>query len=98
MEKLVRDKIPEIISLGRKEKVHYRIASSHEYGDLLIKKLKEEVSEYLQSRDRLELADILEVINYLAELDGLSPAELEELREEKSIRKGGFKKRIVMDF
>ena len=43
MEKLVRDKIPEIVSASRGERAPFRIASRTEYLRLLADKLKEEV-------------------------------------------------------
>lgn len=98
MEKLVRNRMPEIISVGRGEEAHYRTASRHEYLELLINKLKEEVAEYLESREPAELADILEVVNQLGRVAGLTPADLENIRREKASQRGGFDKRIVMNF
>lgn len=98
MEKLVRNRIPEIISVDRGEEAHYRTASRDEYLELLINKLKEEVAEYLESREPAELADILEVVNQLGRVAGLTPADLENIRREKASQRGGFDKRIVMNF
>lgn len=98
MEKLVRDRIPDIIAEENGGEVTYRIADRAEYSDFLLKKLTEEVNEFLESRDPIELADILEVIHHLGKEAGRSPEDLEELRREKEIQRGAFRKRIIMDF
>lgn len=98
MEKLVRDRIPEIIAGERGEIPPFRIASPGEYPEFLIRKLREEVAEYLESRRPEELADILEVIRALARSAGLQPREIERLREKKALERGGFAARKIMDF
>ena len=98
MEKLVRDRIPEIIAADRGREASFRIASPGEYHRLLALKLQEEVGEYLSGREPVELADILEVVYALAEDTGLTPAELEEMRRQKAESRGKFLRRIVMDF
>ena len=98
MEKLVRDRIPEIIEREKGGEVAYRIADRTEYSDFLLKKLTEEVDEFLESREPIELADILEVIHHLAKEVGLSPEGIEELRRKKEIQRGAFRKQIIMDF
>ncbi|MDV6374935.1 nucleoside triphosphate pyrophosphohydrolase [Deinococcus arenicola] len=55
-------------------------------------KLGEEVAESLDSGEVLELADVLEVVYALAELDGVG--ELEELRAQKAEERGGFGARL----
>jgi predicted house-cleaning noncanonical NTP pyrophosphatase (MazG superfamily) len=91
--KLVRDKIPEFLdSIG----VFYekRIATSEEYKIELIKKLKEEMSEFLKAQNNEELADIIEVIKALKKLPEFS--KVEKVRKKKLTEKGGFKKRIIL--
>jgi predicted house-cleaning noncanonical NTP pyrophosphatase (MazG superfamily) len=94
-EKLVRDRIPDIIrASGRTPRT--RVADPAEYTGLLRAKLSEEVAEYMASGDPSELADILEVVHALAALDGLTPADLERLRAEKATERGGFAGRHVL--
>lgn len=81
-EKLVRDKMPEIIeSSGRV--CHYRIASDNEYKHLLIEKLDEEIAEYGESGSLEELADVMEVLIALAASDGYSENDLPSTNHEK---------------
>lgn len=89
-EKLVRDKIPEIIeSSGRA--CHYRIASDDEHKHLLIEKLDEEVAEYGESGSLEELADVMEVLIALAASDGYSENDLPSTNHEKRKNAEGSK-------
>lgn len=66
-DKLVRDKIPEIIkSSGATSITH--IASDEEYQQKLKAKLQEEMNEFLEDSNKEELADILEVIYAFCDL------------------------------
>lgn len=97
--KLVRDRIPEIITKqGLSMKT--RILDSNEYLTELRTKLQEETSEFLAAESSSEaieeLADMLEVIHALAEVHGVSVQELERIRAEKADKRGGFKDRICL--
>ena len=94
-DKLVRDKIPEIIKAAGKIAV-IRKASETEYQDYLKKKLQEEVEEFLESGEVGELADILEVLLALSEAKGIGFDELVELTAAKRKKRGGFQERIIL--
>ncbi|MEK5414092.1 phosphoribosyl-ATP pyrophosphohydrolase [Paenibacillus odorifer] len=98
-EKLVRDGIPDLIASQGKD-FNTRILESKEYITELRKKLQEESKEYFQAasdEEALEeLADMLEVIQALAETHGSNSVELEKQRAEKAKRRGGFKKGIYL--
>ena len=91
--KLVRDKIPEILD---KKGISYerRTASPEEYKAELIKKLGEEAKEFSEAGDPEELADILEVLEALKKLPEY--AEIEELRLKKQKERGSFNNRIIL--
>lgn len=94
--KLVRDKIPEIIeSTGKK--AYCRILTEEEYLSELDKKLNEECAEYQADKSLEELADMLEVMYAIAEARGYSIGELERVRVEKAYKRGGFKDRIFLE-
>ena len=96
-DKLVRDRIPTIIEGNGETPVVRTASDDDEYEDYLLEKLREEVAEYAESRDPEELADVLEVVRAIREFEGLSAAELEELRAEKADERGGFTDRIVLE-
>lgn len=93
--KLVRDKIPEIIKKSGKSCI-FDILEDENFAVALERKLDEEVKEYHESKDAEELADILEVIITLAKLQGLSFADLMDLQTKKTVKKGGFSKKIML--
>ena len=93
--KLVRDRIPEIIS-ARGAVCETEILSEADYLTHLEIKLGEELAEYKQDQNLEELADLLEVIYACAAARGYSTAELEALRKDKADKRGGFEKRILL--
>ncbi len=97
--KLVRDKIPEIIE-GKNETPVTRILNDDEYKLELEKKLYEEYKEVIESsgEDRLfELADMIEVIKSLALLSGKTLEDIIELANGKRNKRGGFEKKIFLE-
>lgn len=94
--KLVRDKIPQIIRETGAEPLT-RVADAGEYRSLLRAKLVEEVGEFLDSDDVGELADVLEVLLALAGDLGVDRDQLERLRRDKEIERGGFAGRVVLE-
>lgn len=93
--KLVRDRIPEIIAAeGRQADV--RVLDPDDYLAALQVKLAEEVDEYRRASDPAELADVLEVAYALATAHGLTPAELDAQRADKRRARGAFDRRLVL--
>ena len=94
--KLVRDKIPQIIE--RQGKVPMiRILDDDEYVRLLEAKLDEEVGEYHRDKNAEELADILEVVYALAETIGCTRDELLACYEKKHAQRGCFRDRVFLE-
>lgn len=93
--KLVRDKIPEIIKEnGGACKI--RILDDDEYLEMIDKKLDEELCEYHKDQNIEELADLLEVIYAAAQARGYTVDELHKVREKKADKRGGFKDKILL--
>ncbi len=93
--KLVRDRIPEIIEAGGSS-CTTQILADAEYLQMLHRKLQEELDEYLESGDAEELADLLEVMQATAKAKGFSWEDVEAVREKKKAARGGFEKRILL--
>ncbi|WP_374720358.1 phosphoribosyl-ATP pyrophosphohydrolase [Parageobacillus toebii] len=97
--KLVRDKIPQIIEQAGKT-FTTRILEDDEYRKELRKKAFEELEEYMNASDDEtaleELADVLEIIHALAECHGSSIERVEQIRAEKAEKRGGFKEKIFL--
>lgn len=94
--KLIRDRIPEIIAANG-QTAEIRVLSDKEYATALERKLTEEVAEFLESKEPLELADVLEVAQALAERQGVSFDELLKLKAEKRRRNGAFQKKLFLE-
>lgn len=94
--KLVRDKIPEIIKSNGETPITH-IASDKEYFQKLKEKLQEEINEFIQSNEKEELADILEVISAICDYKNINQEELELIRKTKTQEKGQFKNKIILD-
>ena len=93
--KLVRDKIPEIIKASGKT-CETGVLSDEEYLQMLDKKLEEELAEYHQEQNIEELADLLEVLYATAKARGYSIEELEQVRVDKQKARGGFAMKIFL--
>ena len=92
-QKLVRDKIPELLDA---KGISYErwTASPDEYTKELIAKLQEESAEFAEAGAIEELADVLEVIGALIALPEY--ADVENIRAQKRIERGGFDAKIIL--
>ena len=93
--KLVRDRIPEIIeSSGKTCKT--KVLDYAEYLRMLDAKLDEELAEFHKDQNIEELADLLEVIYAATIARGYSVEELEQVREQKAEKRGTFRRKILL--
>lgn len=94
--KLVRDNIPEIIK-GNGQTPYISVLDNEQYNAELKKKLCEETQEFLDSEEIEELADIIEVVEALANVKGSSLENVLEIKEQKAAKNGKFKKRLFLE-
>ncbi|MDD3477929.1 MAG: nucleoside triphosphate pyrophosphohydrolase [Candidatus Izemoplasmatales bacterium] len=94
--KLVRDKIPEIIQKDGKKAV-LRTLTEEEFLQELNKKMKEELDEYLKSGDIMELVDLGEVMHAILAIRNMPISEYQRLRVEKHEARGGFDQRLFLE-
>lgn len=98
--KLVRDNIPNIIEQDN-ETPFTRILDDNEYRTELYRKLTEECNEVLTSESSEEtleeLADVLEIIKSIAELENKKLDDVIEIANKKRSKRGGFEKRIFLE-
>lgn len=98
--KLVRDKIPDIIrAKGKDLKMH--IAGDEEYWQKLLEKFKEELQEFVEAGTekemKEEMADIFEVITAVDEFKGWKIDEIIEIQKKKRDERGAFKEKIILE-
>jgi len=99
MEKLVRDKIPEIIKKENRYVDFYR-ANKEDFRKFLFEKLLEESEEVYSAtnKDELieELADLFEVINTILNIENISIEEVEKTRKKKNEERWWFKEWFIL--
>ena len=93
--KLVRDRIPEVIEIGGKTCIT-EILSDAQYLEMLDAKLNEELAEYQESKSLEELADLLEVMRAVVKARSWTWEQLEQVRQEKAAKRGGFEQKILL--
>lgn len=96
--KLVRDRIPEIMEARGKQYEIETLMTDADFEHALRQKLLEEADEAQMAlnRDELvkELADLQEVIDVLADLNQIARADIETLQAQRRAERGGFVKRL----
>ena len=94
-DKLVRDKIPEIIeSCGNKCDIE--IVSDDIAIEYLYKKLNEEVEELLKDKNLEEIVDVMEVLFAIGKKYGYSEDEVLDKRNNKRDARGGFDCNLIL--
>ena len=93
--KLVRDKIPEIIEASGDVCIT-EILSDKDYIDMIDAKLDEELAEYHKDKNIEELADLLEVVYAATIARGYTIEQLERIRKDKADKRGAFKDKILL--
>ncbi|MEM5635132.1 nucleoside triphosphate pyrophosphohydrolase [Bacillus cereus] len=95
----MRNKITQIIKSNGKTPTT-RILPEEEYIKELCNKTQEELTEYLEATAKEhkleELSDLLELINALAEHEGTTLEEINNIRKKKAEERGGFSDRIFL--
>lgn len=99
--KLVRDRIPEIIEAEGK-KATVRVLEGGEYKQALLEKLVEEAREAVAANSdpkelSKEIGDVLEVIDAVVAEFGLDRGQVEELRRKRREDRGGFEKKLLLE-
>jgi predicted house-cleaning noncanonical NTP pyrophosphatase (MazG superfamily) len=96
--KLVRDRIPEIIHAEGRECAS-EVLSEQGYIQALLDKLVEEAEEVrtaTQEKRATELADLLEVFDALLQAQNISLEEVRTIQEHRQFERGGFAKRLKL--
>ncbi|PIR47400.1 hypothetical protein COV06_02985 [Candidatus Uhrbacteria bacterium CG10_big_fil_rev_8_21_14_0_10_50_16] len=93
--KLVRDRIPEIIRQNG-DIAEVRIADSREFQEKLVQKLHEEVREFIENHSAEEATDIIEVLRAYCAILHVDLEELKNIRAQKEEARGGYTKQIIL--
>lgn len=95
--KLVRDRIPEIIEEAGKD-----FAMRQERGsrlqDYAMRKLQEEVQEFVENPCAEEAADIMEIMNFICNRLGIHERTILAETTAKRVRRGGFEMGYILEW
>ena len=87
--KLVRDRIPEIIE--ETGKTHQTtIIGGEDLRGAALKKLQEEVMEFVENPCAEEAADIMEILHFILEREGITDSQVMTAATVNRIKRGGF--------
>jgi predicted house-cleaning noncanonical NTP pyrophosphatase (MazG superfamily) len=95
-EKLVRDRIPELIRNSGDEPA-VRKANQHELESFLLAKIVEEAQEFKETGDIDELVDILEVLDAFMEYRKIDSGLIEIQQHAKRLARGGFTEGFILE-
>jgi len=93
----VRDSIPQIIEKDGKKAKFTKIIGP-ELNEALVNKLSEEGQEFLEAMNMEELADILEIVHALIELNDFQLEEVEQIRKSKQEQRGAFREGFFLEY
>ena len=95
--KLVRDRIPEIIQeSGKDYKVHQETGTR--LRDYAMRKLQEEVMEFVENPCAEEAADIMEIMNFICYRQGIREQAIVAEATAKRVRRGGFEMGFILEW
>ena len=96
-QKLVRDRIPEVITEAGKL-FATRVATDQELTDYTFKKLQEEVQEFVENPCAEEAADIMEIFHFICDRLKIRDSEIMAETTAKRISRGGFNKGLILEW
>jgi predicted house-cleaning noncanonical NTP pyrophosphatase (MazG superfamily) len=95
-DKLVRDRIPEIIEKDGHTPIFNRLTGAA-FEAKLFEKLLEEQQELEKDRNIEEVTDVIEVLFSIARLYGFNEVQTLELLHKKRASKGGFEEGYLLE-
>ena len=96
-QKLVRDRIPEIIEKDGKEFSVCQVKGDR-LQDYAMKKLQEEVQEFVEDPSAEEAADIMEIFHFICHRMGIKESEILAQATSKRLLRGGFEMGYVLEW
>jgi len=96
-QKLVRDRIPEIITEAGKDFSVTQLRGER-LKDYAMKKLQEEVQEFVEDPCAEEAADVMEIFHFVCDQMGIKDSEIMAQGTSKRILRGGFERGVILEW
>jgi len=96
-QKLIRDRIPGVIADAGKS-FATRKASETELMGYAMKKLQEEVQEFIEDPCAEEAADIMEIFHFICDHLGIRDSQVVAQTTAKRITRGGFDQGLILEW
>jgi predicted house-cleaning noncanonical NTP pyrophosphatase (MazG superfamily) len=96
-QKLVRDRIPKIIEDDGKTFEVYQETGAR-LRDYAMRKLQEEVMEFVENPCAEEAADIMEIMNFICHRQGIREQTILAEATAKRVTRGGFEMGFILDW
>ena len=96
-QKLVRDRIPEIITEAGKDFTVTQMSGERLKG-YAMKKLQEEVQEFVENPCAEEAADIMDIFHFACHRLGIKDSEIMAATHTKRITRGGFEMGYILEW
>jgi predicted house-cleaning noncanonical NTP pyrophosphatase (MazG superfamily) len=96
-QKLIRDRIPGVIADAGKS-FATRKASETELMGYAMKKLQEEVQEFIEDPCAEEGADIMEIFHFICDQLEIRDSEVVAEKTAKRVTRGGFEKNLILEW
>ena len=95
--KLVRDRIPEIIEEAGKTH-QTTIVDGEDLKKAALKKLLEEVMEFVENPSAEEAADIMEILHFILGREGITDSQVMTAATVKRIKRGSFNMGYLLEW
>ena len=100
--KLIRDKISEIIKADKRNP-KIRVMDEEEYRQELFNKAVEEAKELMKTNGKTkemikEIGDVYEVIDTIIKTYDLNKDEIKEMQNKRRSERGGFEKKLFLEY
>jgi predicted house-cleaning noncanonical NTP pyrophosphatase (MazG superfamily) len=95
--KLVRDRIPGVIADAGKS-FATRVATDQELTDYAMKKLQEEVQEFIEDPCAEEAGDIMEIFQFICDRLEIKDLTITSEKTAKRVSRGGFDKGLILEW
>ena len=95
--KLVRDKIPQIIEEDGKKCIYTRVDGGT-LKDYAKRKLREEIEEFLSNPTAEEAADVMEIFHFICDMYEIRDSQIMATSTAKRVTSGGFNEGLVLNW